>query len=239
MYIEVAAAKVGKYATRESGDTVEMVERPHGGLSFVLADGQRSGRGAKAISNLAARKAIALLAEGARDGVAARAAHDYLFAARGGQVRADLQILSVDLDSRSIVVTRNTDCGALIIEGGTTRWFDEACQPIGIYRNTRPAIAELRLEVGVGMVIFTDGVRHAGERTGIKVEVATVVEELLHRQEETPPLSAQLIADSLLDRAVQADAGFPRDDISVVALLVHDNTAKSDVRRMQVSFPIR
>ena len=60
--IQVAAAKTAKYATSESGDTLEIVERPRGGLSLVLADGQRSGKAAKAISNIVARKAIALLA---------------------------------------------------------------------------------------------------------------------------------------------------------------------------------
>jgi hypothetical protein len=78
MQIQVAVAKIEKYASSESGDTLEMVERPHGGLSLVLVDGQRSGKGAKAISNLVAAKTIALLADGVRDGAAARAAHDYL-----------------------------------------------------------------------------------------------------------------------------------------------------------------
>ena len=73
MELQVAGAKVSKYAVRESGDTLEMIERPHGGLSFVLVDGQHTGHGAKAVSNLVARKAISLLAEGVRDGAAARA----------------------------------------------------------------------------------------------------------------------------------------------------------------------
>ena len=47
MELQVAVAKAGKYATRESGDTLEMIERPHGGLSFVLADGQTSARGTR------------------------------------------------------------------------------------------------------------------------------------------------------------------------------------------------
>ena len=74
--VRIAVAKVGKHATSESGDTLEIVERPRGGLSVVLADGQRSGRAAKAISNIVVRKAMALLAEGVRDGAVARAAHD-------------------------------------------------------------------------------------------------------------------------------------------------------------------
>ena len=73
----MTVVKINKYSTPESGDTVEIVERPQGGMSFVMVDGQRSGRSAKRISNLVARKAIGLLAEGVRDGAAARAAHDY------------------------------------------------------------------------------------------------------------------------------------------------------------------
>ena len=41
MEVQVAVAKIGKYATAESGDTVEVVERPQGGISAVVADGQR------------------------------------------------------------------------------------------------------------------------------------------------------------------------------------------------------
>ena len=37
MDVQFAVAKISKYASSESGDTLEMVERPHGGISFVLA----------------------------------------------------------------------------------------------------------------------------------------------------------------------------------------------------------
>ena len=87
--VQIAAEKINKYATSESGDTVEVVERPRGGVSIVVADGQRSGRSAKAISNIVVRKAIALLAEGVRDGAVARATHDYLHLQRGGKVSAE------------------------------------------------------------------------------------------------------------------------------------------------------
>jgi len=52
MEFQIAVAKVNKYATSESGDTPEVVERPNGGPSVVLADGQTSGRRAKAVSQL-------------------------------------------------------------------------------------------------------------------------------------------------------------------------------------------
>ena len=115
MELAVAVAKVSKYATSESGDTFEMIERPQGGLSFVLVDGQHSGRGAKNISNVVARKAISDLAEGVRDGAVARAAHDYLFTYRQGKVSATLNIVSVDLVTRTIVLARNNHCPTIVL----------------------------------------------------------------------------------------------------------------------------
>src|ERR1044071_7179023 len=107
MEVQIAVAKVNKYAVSESGDTLEVVERPGGGLSVVLADGQCSGRGAKAISQMVVRKVIGLLAEGVRDGAAARAASDALYTEKQGKVISTLNIASVDLHSRTIVLTRN------------------------------------------------------------------------------------------------------------------------------------
>jgi len=40
MEMQIAVAKINKYATSESGDTLDVVERPTGSLSVVLADGQ-------------------------------------------------------------------------------------------------------------------------------------------------------------------------------------------------------
>jgi len=52
MEVQIAAAKVNKYATSESGETLGVVERPNGGLSVVLADGQTSRRGDKSDSQV-------------------------------------------------------------------------------------------------------------------------------------------------------------------------------------------
>ncbi len=117
MEVQIGAAKVPKYASRESGDSLEIIERPHGGISAVLVDGQRSGRSAKIIANIVARKAISLLGEGVRDGAVARASHDYLRTHRSGQVSAELQIVSVDLVTRTLVLSRNSACPALLVQG--------------------------------------------------------------------------------------------------------------------------
>ena len=232
--VKIAAAKVAKYATGESGDTLEVIERPRGGLSLVLADGQRSGRAAKAISNIVARKAIALLAEGVRDGAVARAAHDYLRAIRGGKVSATLSILSLDLVTETIVVSRNSHCPAIVLQGDTLLMLDEPSQPVGIHTWTKPLITELPLVPETYVVLYTDGLMHAGRRYGEQIDVPALVQTLLHEDG-----AAQAVADALLARAVAYDQGRPDDDISVVAVAASLAPAGADgVRRMNIDFPV-
>lgn len=242
MQVQVAVAKVAKYATSESGDTVEMIERPHGGLSFVVVDGQRSGRSAKAISNLVARKAISLLAEGVRDGAAARAAHDYLYTSRNGKVQATLNILSVDMLSHTIVLSRNSHCPILIVSDEGLRILDEPSQPVGVYRGTKPLVVELPIQAPTTVVLFTDGLLAAGQRYGQVLDIPATVQDLC----STAGCDAQSIADQLLAQALQLDQGRASDDITILVLTVslrQRNTesppfAGVDVRRLSLTFPL-
>ena len=243
--VQVAVAKVGKYATSESGDSLEVIERPRGGLSLVLVDGQRSGKAAKSISNIVARKAIALLAEGVRDGAVARAAHDYLRAIRGGKVSATLNIVSIDLETESLVISRNSHCPTVVVDGAELRLLEEPSEPVGIRWWTKPVITELPISANLYLVVFTDGLMHAGRRAEARLDVARLVRELVveagaHAQACVP---ARWLADALLQTAIEAEEGRPRDDISVlvVALLpLAEPMAPSQdkIRRMSVRYPI-
>jgi serine phosphatase RsbU (regulator of sigma subunit) len=239
--VHVAVAKVKKYAAAESGDTVEMIERPHGGFSFVLVDGQRSGRSAKAISNLVARKAVALLGEGVRDGAAARAAHDYLYTYRGGKVLATLNILSVDMVSKTIVLSRNSHCPIYASIDGELQILDEPSRPVGVYRGTKPVVVELPLQPCTTVVLFTDGVLAAGQRQGRSLDIPHVVDTLCSDARS----SAQYVADGLLSTALEYDDGRASDDISILVLTVKEKKVPtqaglsgSDVRRLSLTVPL-
>jgi len=233
MELQIAVAKVNKYASPESGDTLETVERPNGGLSVILADGQTSGHGAKAISMMVVRKVVGLLAEGVRDGAAARAASDALFTEKKGKVISTLNIASVDLHSGTIVLTRNNPCPIFITRGGQTDCLSGESVPLGTSRDVRPVITEIEIESGLTIVIYTDGLTHAGERRGEPMDVCQVIESLLEEQEPTP----QELADDLLAYAVKLDEGRPADDISVLVLKVAPRNG-DEVRRMTVRLPI-
>lgn len=238
--IQMAAAKIGKYAMSESGDTLEMIERPQGGVSAVLADGQRSGKAAKSISNIVVRKAIALLAEGVRDGAVARAAHDYLRTIRQGKVSATLNIVSVDLETETIVVSRNSHCPVVMCVGSELTLLDQESEAIGIRTWTKPLISELPIRGGTYVVVFTDGVVHAGRHCGEQMDVARSVENLAIGAAADRPISAQALADALLAEAIACDLGRPGDDISILVVAVLPAPpGNSGIRRMQASFPIQ
>lgn len=232
--VQLAVEKVNKYASQESGDTVEIVERPHGGFSVVVADGQRSGRSAKAISNLVVRKAISLLAEGIRDGAAARATHDYLLTLRGGKVSAELIIVSVDLVSSTLVISRNARCPVLLRSGDEFIWLTEAAEAVGIHRNTKPAITERSLDSALTIIVFTDGVWSAGRVAGTTIDLPA----LLLAHDPNGDATAPPLADAILTEALRLDQGRPRDDATVLVLKLLPVQRDDNVRRLSMCFPI-
>ena len=235
MEIEVAVSKIGKWAMSQSGDTLEMVERPQGGFSFVLVDGQRSGTAAKAISNLVARKAISDLAEGVRDGAVARAAHDYLYTYKGGRVSATLNILSVDLVTKTLVLSRNSHCPVIVItpQDGM-QLLDEPVGPIGTQRVTKPSMTELPLVGGTLALVYTDGLERAGARSTLVFDIPAALREIM----EQGQVAAEQIADGLLERALALENGRPRDDISVLVLRVSGRSAENEARHLALRVPL-
>lgn len=233
MEIQIAVAKINKYAVSESGDTLEVIERPTGGLSVVLADGQTSGRGAKAVSMMVVRKVISLIADGVRDGAAARAASDALFAERAGKVTCTLNIASVDLHSKTIVLARNNPAPMFICRGEMIDAHTEESISLGTSRNVRPVITELNIEADLTVVIFSDGISHAGERRGTPMDIRQTIRSVMEDQDPSP----QELADTLLTQAMRLDDDRPGDDISVLVLRVSPRNG-DDVRRMTVRLPI-
>lgn len=231
--IQIAVAKTNKYASRDSGDTVELVERPAGGLSVVLVDGQGSGQAAKTLSLLVSAKAVALLKDGARDGAVARAVHDYLHTFRQGRVSATLEILSVDLVSKTVVSSRNSNTPLLLGQDGGYRLIPSSSGSIGIRRHTKPTIDQFEAVPGLQVAIFSDGIVHAGQRHNCPFELLDFATSHLGAD-----LTAQMLADTLLAEALARDAGRPDDDMTVAALALRPRGEYPPVRRLVVVLPL-
>jgi serine phosphatase RsbU (regulator of sigma subunit) len=215
--IDLGVAKTNKYASRESGDTVEVVERPTGGISVVVADGQGSGRPAKALSLL----------------VTARAVSDTLFAMRHGQVSATLDILSVDARTESVLATRFG--AAPMLAGWPPDLLPVPCAagPLGVRAFARPDVQQWDLQPGFWAVVATDGV--IGPQTAGEAPPKELRERALSEMVDG---DAQAVADALLAHALARNGDRPKDDMSVVVLRVGVHDEEPRVRRLRVRVPL-
>jgi serine phosphatase RsbU (regulator of sigma subunit) len=232
--IDLSIVKTNKWSQRESGDTAEMVERPGGGFSIVAVDGQGSGAGAKSLSLLLTSKAVALLKEGVRDGAVARAVHDVLFAYRQGKVSASLDILSVDLKTKSVLATRNAETPLIVRRHEGWLAVPSAAGSIGLYHFTRPAVIHLPAEDGLAVCLFTDGIANAGNPVGGNV---FDVQRFLAEQ-CGPDSTASEIADRVLAEAIHRDSGRPRDDMTIAALSLRGHESQTLIRRLDAVMPV-
>lgn len=235
MQLEIAVSKIDKYGVSPGGDTVEITERPTGGLSVVLADGQGSGEAAKAISAFVVSKAISLIADGARDGAVARAVHDALYARRRAQVSATLMIISADTNHQQLVISRNSNCPVLVLgDDGERLVLDQETQPIGTQRMIKPHIQQFDLMETRTVIAFSDGILSAGRSSGRHHETG----ELLDTAAALAHGPTEDISSGILGWAVERDGGRPSDDISVVALKITSRGEGRVIREMVVRYPL-
>ncbi len=169
-----------------------------------------------------------------RGWAAARAAHDYLYTQHDGQVSAELHIVSIDLVSKTIVVSRNSHCPVIFGDEKGVKFLNQLSEAIGVHRRMKPVITELPLKAQTTLVAFTDGVLNAGVRSGHSFDTLGFVKTKL--QDEN--ISAPVLADAVLSRAVELDSGRPCDDASVLVIRVVPRQSDDAARRMAVRFPI-
>ncbi len=231
--VDAALATTHKYASRESGDTAEIVERPGGGLSLVVIDGQGSGRSARVISQMLIARAVGLIKDGVRDGVVARATNDVLLGNRSGQVSATLGMVSVDLPANEVILTHQGGTLAAVRSSDGVRLLQSERPPLGRYRLARPEIWTWPIEPGLLVVITSDGISASGRRLGrppldLLAHIASLEEDRTARQ----------VADRILAEALTRDEGKPADDCTVGVVRIGPPAGGTGIRTMSASLPV-
>ena len=233
MEIRIAVAKIDKSGTGSSGDTVETIERPNGGVSVVLADGQIQRDDQKSISTMVSHRVIDHISDGVRDGAAIRATASSIFAEYQGAIQANVNMVSADLQTNTILVSRNNPVPVFLVNEEQVDCLATDSEPIGGRRDIVPTIVELPIQPGLAVIVFSDGVYNAGRKGQSNPDICTTIEALVEEQEP----SAQDIADFLLNRAIRLDEDRPQDDMSVVVMQVSPQSSDR-IRRMNLTMRI-
>ncbi|MBQ2087915.1 MAG: serine/threonine-protein phosphatase [Selenomonas sp.] len=235
MEVKIGLAKTAKYATEVCGDTCDVVERPHGGISAIIAVGQGNGLAAHHTSSWVVNKAVQLISDGARDGAVARAVHDYLYAMKDKKVSCTLTVVSADLDTETAVISRNSNCPVIIKTDEYESVYDENVEPIGVNRHMKPLMYEVPLTPGMLIVSYTDGIAHAGKkRSGHPADFNKILEIVRKNGAE----DVSFIAKSIMDYALELDAEKASDDMTVLVMGITDGSPSSPkIEQLEVTYP--
>ena len=234
MEIQAAIAKIDQYSSNEEGNKVEIIERPNGGISIVMAEGKLSGSRSKGVTMKAVHAVLNLIAEGVPDGASSRVVLQRIRDEHRESADVKISILSCDLLSNTIVITKNNPVPVLIYEDGESRFLPIE-EDSEIYRYD-PVVFQFEFQLGQTFILITEGVQNAGAFDDNKIDLCTALDSIYDDDNEEP--GVQVVADNILNQAIGHDSGRPRDDMTVVVLKVSPATIKN-IRRENVSFPIK
>ncbi|MDY6847294.1 MAG: SpoIIE family protein phosphatase, partial [Chloroflexota bacterium] len=187
----------------------------------------------KSISTMICHRVLYHISEGKRDSTAIRQASTSIFEEHEGRVKANLTLLSVDSQSNTIVISRNTPVPVFLVTDENVDCLSTDSEPIGTKMEITPSIVELPIKPGAAVIAFSDGVYQAGREDVRNPDICVTIEALFEEQEPT----AQEVADYLLSRAMRLDEGRPKDDMSIIVMLISPEST-DNIRRMTVSIAL-
>lgn len=232
MELQAAISKVDRYSSAAQGDKVEIIERPRGGISIIMAEGKLSGRRSRSVAMKTVHSIMNLISNGSHDGAASRMVLSNINDAHKGKAQVSLSIISCDLESQSIVITKNNTTPVITVFEGTVDYlrFDDT---IDYESSAKPSVYQFEIEEGRDFVLISDGVLQAGAQYERLLDLRVSVESLFEDDEPT----VQEVADAILTQAISQDLGRPRDDMTVTVLRI-SAAAPTNIRRECVHFPI-
>ena len=232
MELQAAISKTARYSSAAQGDKVEIIERPRGGISIVMAEGKLSGRRSRTIAMKAVHSILSLIASGMHDGAASRMVLSNIFEEYKGKAQVSLHIISCDLESQSIVITKNNTTPVVTVIEGAAEYlrFDGT---IETEHALSPSVFQFEIEEGRDFILVSDGILQAGTQYEQPLDLRVLVESLFEDDEPT----VQALADAILTQAISQDIGRPRDDMTVTVLRISPSPS-TNIRRECVHFPI-
>lgn len=232
MELQAAISKTARYSSVSQGDKVEIIERPRGGISIIMAEGKLSGHRSRSIAMKTVHSILSLIASGMHDGAASRMVLSNIFEDHKGKAQVSLSIISCDLESQSIVITKNNATPVVTVFEGTAEYlrFDGTVETD---HTLTPSVFQFEIEEGRDFILVSDGILQAGTQYEQTLDLRVLVESLFEYDE--PPV--QEIADAILTQAISQDLGRPHDDMTVTVLRISPSPS-SNIRRECVHFPI-
>lgn len=201
------------------GDACSAKRCEGGRLLMMLCDGMGHGEKAHRQSEKTIELLELLLEAGYTRHQAITAVNGMMMGAQEEQF-STVDLVDVDLWSGEVASEKLGACASWIVRGNHMKKIEGSSLPLGIVQEASPTASQYRLHSGDILLLMSDGVAEAFEEDA---QFKKAVMDSLYIQ-------PQRMADALLRNALLYCGGTPRDDMSVMVLLMMDRQRAARTR---------
>lgn len=232
MEIQSAISKFDRYASRDQSNKVEVIERPAGGLSIVMAEAELAGQPSSVLSLKVVHGILSLIAAGVHDCASARSVLQNAQRDYNGLARLNISIISCDLQSQTVVITKNNLTPLVLIRDNEASFLTlSSDDPEDLHLN--PSVFQYDIEADTWFGLFSNGVWTAGQEYGQRLDILLTVSSYFDEEDPKP----HELADIIINEAVSLDLARPHDDMTVIVMRIANNPAKN-IRRQCITLPL-
>lgn len=194
------------------GDTMCAKRCEGGRLLMMLCDGMGHGEAAHRQSEKTQELLLLLLQAGYTRHQAITAVNGMMLGTQDSDRFSTVDLVDVDLWTGEVFGEKLGACASWVVRGSHMKKVEGSSLPLGILEEASPTAVQYRLHSGDILILMSDGVADAfaGET------------ELKKALEDSLFIQPQRMADAILRNALLAGGGTPRDDMSVMVLLLMD-----------------
>jgi len=195
------------------GDACAAQRCEGGRLLMVLCDGMGHGEAAHAQSEKTLELLLLLLEAGYSRRQAITAVNGIMLSASSDEESfTTVDLCDIDLWTGEVICEKLGACATWVVRGNHLKKVEAASLPLGIVEEARPSHVEYRLHSGDILVMMSDGVADAFRDE----------DELRHALDDSLYIQPQRMADALIRNALLASGDTPRDDMTVMVMLMMD-----------------
>ena len=205
----IASAAFGGSDGGVCGDTVWSGILQDGRFMAVLSDGMGHGESAALFSRETAELLRLCLDAGYTSQQALTAVNGMMLLSGHGERFTTADLIIIDLWSGHASLDKLGAAGTWLCQEDKLTYLTGDALPIGILEHIESRTASLRLHSGDALVLITDGVEEAFKG---KAALETRLKEVLNVYDP------QAAAEALVQSAIEADGGRPRDDQTVMVI---------------------
>ena len=213
--VGMASVCAGERGEREGvcGDACSAKRCEGGRLLLMLLDGMGHGEEAHRQSEKTLELLTLLLEAGYTRRQAITAVNGIMLSIQEEEERfSTVDLAAVDLWTGNVYSEKLGACASWVVRGSHMKKVEGASLPLGIVEEAAATSTQYRLHSGDILIMVSDGVADAFETD----------EQFTQALSDSLYIQPQRMADALLRNALLAGGGVPRDDMSVMVLLLLD-----------------